>query len=69
MKRVRAVFKQRGAVAAQHEIKTVSQRVQRYGGMGIQLGDQRPDGIVVIDGFDDRTLFDQRIAFKIHLRN
>ncbi|MBX4773189.1 P-loop NTPase, partial [Klebsiella oxytoca] len=39
------------------------------GGMGIQLGDQRPDGIVVIDGFDDRTLFDQRIAFKIHLRN
>ena len=35
--------------------------------MHVQLGDQRAHGVVIINGSDDRTLFDQRIAFEIHL--
>ncbi len=62
-----AIFKQRGAVAAQNKVEAVGQTIQRYGGVHVQLGDQRAHGVVIINSPDDRALLNQRVAFKIHL--
>lgn len=44
-------------MAAQHKIKAIGEAIQRYGGMGVEFGNQRANRLVVINGFDDRTLF------------
>ncbi len=62
-----AIFKQRGAVAAQNKVEAVGQTIQRYGGVHVQLGDQRAHGVVILNSPDDRALLNQRVAFKIHL--
>ncbi len=62
-----AIFKQRGAVAAQNKVEAVGQTIQRYGGVQVQLGDQRAHGVVILNSPDDRALLNQRVAFKIHL--
>ncbi len=59
-----AIFKQRGAVAAQNKVEAVGQTIQRYGGVHVQLGDQRAHGVVIINSPDDRALLNQRVAIQ-----
>ena len=54
-------------MAAQNKVEAVGQTIQRHGSVHIQLGDQRAHGVVIINGSDDRALFNQRIAFELHL--
>jgi len=57
------------ASPAQHDIESIGERIERHRGIEVERRDKAIDRIRIRNRIDDRARLDQRIAFKIHLRN
>src|SRR4051794_1931173 len=66
---MRMIFEWRSFTSAQNNVESIAERLQRNGGVPIELGDQAVACRFVRGAVEDRIEGNQRIAGKKHLRD